>query len=57
MRLEGWMHGTDSRPSFETPRFARLLRMRAGIAQPAACANAGSARSIIWSDAVRLMRK
>src|SRR5216684_6730451 len=28
-RLEGWMHGKDSRPSFETPCYARLLRMRA----------------------------
>jgi hypothetical protein len=27
-RLEGWMHGTDSRPSFETHRYAMLLRMR-----------------------------
>src|SRR2546425_1122552 len=24
-RLEGWMHGTDARPSFETPCCARLL--------------------------------
>jgi hypothetical protein len=28
MRLEGWRHGTDSRPWFETPRCARLLTMR-----------------------------
>jgi hypothetical protein len=28
-RLEGWMHGTDSLPSFETRRKdAALLRMR-----------------------------
>ncbi len=27
-RLEGWMHGMNSRPSFETHRCAMLLRMR-----------------------------
>jgi hypothetical protein len=27
-RLEGWMHGIDALPSFETHRSAMLLRMR-----------------------------
>src|SRR5882672_7637868 len=34
-RLEGCVHGKDSRPSFETPCYARLLRMRAFISSHA----------------------
>src|SRR6267142_286870 len=45
-RLEGWTKRMDSRPSFETPAYGGLLRMRcaAGAApctRAGACSNAG----------------
>src|SRR6266849_6819991 len=40
-RLEGWTHGTDSRLSFETPTFGRLLRMRASIISTVPSTRAG----------------